>query len=630
MLIVRIKYSVIILIFSLLNSPFLFSQVDDLFIPRDIKDAYIRKTRSYDGNPGPEYFQNRVDYNIDASFDPITRNLQGSEVIIFHNNSKRNLRYIVIRNYLDVYKKGAIRGRTIDPIDAGNEVNILKIIINGEEIDLNDPNSIVDKSGTDIILACKTSSGSTSQIEISWSLKIPEKTHQRFGPVDESSYFIAYWFPQVAVFDDINGWDTFSFNNLNEMYTEFGNYTISLTVPENFIIWATGELQNPEEVLKPKYLKRFQQSKVSDEVIQIISYDDIINNKAITQKGNNTWIFKADQISDFAFGTSDHFLWDASQLTLNEGNKVHIHTAFLNSSENFHEVSEITPWVIKILSEEIVGYPFPFSTMTVFNGMDGMEFPMIVNDEEMENRAGTYFLTTHEVAHSYFPFLVGTNQKRHGWIDEGLITMLGVETHTLKEKEYNFRELYLEWYPLFAGTQEDLPSIVNSVYLPDIIFQQHEYARPSLAFWTLRDILGEDLFKSSLLEFIERWKFKHPTPYDLFFTFNDHCGENLNWFFQAWFLSFGYPDLGIHNAELINDEWIVEIQNIGGMPFPSKLEILFTDLQKQVIDIDGRSWKDSKSHIVKIPANKDISGFVLITDNYPDCEEENNYFSIEK
>ncbi|MCF8381612.1 MAG: M1 family metallopeptidase [Bacteroidales bacterium] len=621
------KYWISFLLFSVISSTYIFSQTDNIFIPRDIKNAYIRGTRSYDGNPGPAYFQNQADYTIDASFDPYTRKLQGSEIITFHNNSTRNLKYIVIRNYLDVYKKGAIRGRAIDPVDAGNEVFLHNVVINGKTIDLGSPDEFVENQGTDIILNCKTNAGSSSQIEISWSLKIPEKTHERLGPIDETSYFIAYWFPQISVFDDINGWDNFSFNNLSEMYTEFGNYRVSLSVPENFIVWATGELQNPEEVLETEYLEKFQRSKESEEIIHIVTNEDLINNKVICKPGKNTWVFQADTISDFAFGTSDHYLWDASQIVLNEDKKVHVQSAFLNSSLHFHEVSKITPWVIKTLSEEVVGYPFPFSTMTVFNGLDGMEYPMIVNDAEMEDRAGTYFITAHEVAHSYFPFLVGTNQKRHGWMDEGLTTLLGVETHTKVEKDFNFRKIYLEWYPYFAGTQEDIPSIVNSVYLPDIVFQQHEYVRSSLAFWILKDILGEELFYSSIREFIKRWKFKHPTPYDLFFTFNDHCKEDLNWFFEAWFLSFGYPDLGIVSADIVDNEWIIEISNIGGMPFPSKLEILFSDLQTQTIPVDARGWRNSKTQFIKIPVNKDISEFVLITDGYPDCELENNYFS---
>jgi len=623
------KYWILILIIFIINTGIAYPQADDFYIPRDIKAAYTRGSRSYDGNPGTEYFQNQVDYIIDASFDPITRKLEGSELIVFHNNSKRTLRNILIRNYMDVYKKGAIRGRSIDPFDVGNEVILHRMRINGEEIYFENSDDIMNNSETDIVLNCLTNSGDSSIIEISWSLFIPQRTHERFGAVDESSFFIAYWFPQIAVFDDINGWDTFAFNNLSEMYTEFGNYQVNLTLPQDFVVWATGELQNSEEVLEAEYYDKFMRSKESDTVIHIISADDLKNNRPITQKGSNTWIFKANQVSDFAFGTSDHFLWDASRLILDEEKNVHIHTAYLQSSEHFYEVPQITPWVIKTLSEEIVGYPFPFPSMTVFNGLDGMEFPMIVNDTEMEDRAGTYFITAHEVAHSYLPFLAGTNQKRHGWMDEGLTTLLGVEAHTLVEEDFNFREIYLEWYPFFAGTQEDIPSIVNSVYLPDIVFQQHEYVRSSLAFWTLKDILGDELFKSAMQEFIKRWAFKHPTPYDLFFTFNDHCGENLNWFFQSWFLSFEYPDLAISNVKLINNEWFIELKNIGGMPFPSKLQLEYSDNDTQVINIDARVWKDKRTHLIKIPGNKDIKDFVLITEGYPDCGRENNHFSVE-
>ena len=618
----------VILLVALLYSPFfLFSQDGGLYIPRDIKKAYTNRTRSYDGNPGPNYFQNRVDYKINAIVNPETRELHGKELVSFHNNSSRNLKYIVIRNYHDIFKKGAVRGRPIDSIDAGKEVSIKSILINGKALDLSDPNKIVDRTQTDLILRCITNSGMTSKIEIEWSLTLPEKTHQRFGPIDETSHFVAYWFPQIAVFDDINGWDTFDYNNLNEMYTEFGDYDVSISVPEKFIVWATGVLQNPKEVLSPKIFQRYNLSKNSEKVIKIITTEDLESQIKITQKANNDWIFKADNVSDFAFGLSDHFLWESSSMTLSNGKNVHIHAAFPDTSHNYHEVPEITPWVIKTLSDDILSYAFPFPSMTVFNGLDGMEFPMIVNDDEMSDRAGTYFITAHEVAHSYFPFLVGTNQKRHGWLDEGLTTMLGVETHTLKEKDYNFREIYVDYYPRIAGTQEDVPSIVNSVYLSDLLYQQHEYVRSSLGFWVLKDILGEDLFKSCLKEFIDRWKYKHPSPYDLFFTFNDFSGENLNWFFEPWFLSFAYPDLSIENAELTDNVWNIKIKNIGGMPFPAKLEILYSNNEKKIIEIDARNWKESDTYSISIPENLQVKNFLLNTETYPDSDTSNNYFT---
>jgi hypothetical protein len=624
----KIKKSIPLSLLILSHCLNILSQKDDqLFIPRDIQAAYEKGTRSFDGVPGKNYFQNRVDYEIDVIVDPDSFLIKGKEKIIFYNQSGRDLRYLVIKTYHDVFRKGAVRARKIETDDAGIGMDIKKLSINSEAFDPKDPETYYGKTPTNFIVPCRTRKNEQSVIEIEWHTRIPKKTHERFGMVDSSSLFMGYWFPQLAVFDDINGWDIFDYNNLNEMYNEFGNFNVHISVPENYIIWATGVLQNPDEVLADEVLKRFIKSKKSSEPVRIITEKDLRKANPLTKKGWNTWSFSAENVNDFAFGMSDHHLWSASSVLNPDGFDIHLHTAWLESSENYNIIPGYFNWMIETMSDSIIGYPFPYSSMTIFNGLDGMEFPMIVNDTEMDSHGGTYFLSTHEVVHSYFPFLVGTNQRRHGWLDEGLVTMLGVDVHTRKLNEYNFRDTYLEWYPLIAGTQQDVPSIVNSVYLTDHIYQQHEYVRPTIAFWTLQDILGKEMFQNCLKEFISRWEYKHPTPYDLFFTFNDVSEENLNWFFQSWFVEFGYPDLGISGIVDENKSQMIEIKNIGGMPFPSELEIVTMEKGSIKIEIDARVWKNNnKSFLVPLPENIHPVKFVLNTENYPDSNLENNTF----
>ena len=420
---------------------------EDLFIPRDIQAAYEKGSRSFDGTPGDNYFQNRVDYEIELKVFPDSGYIYGKENIIFHNQSGRDLRYIVLKTYMDVFRKGAIRGREIEPEDVGIGLDIRRLIVNSKNIDPQDPKSYYSRTTTNIVLPCMTPENDQSVIEIEWQSKIPKKTHERFGMIDSTSLFMAYFYPQVAVFDDINGWDIFDYNNLNEMYNEFGNFDVKITVPENFVVWATGNLLNPEKVLSDEIYKRYLKSKKSAEPVEIITEKDIKESVALTKKNWNTWHFKAEDVSDFAFGSSDHHLWSSSSLLTKEDFNIHLHTAWLPTSKNYGVLPGYFNWMIETMADSIIGYPFPYSSMTVFNGLDGMEFPMIVNDTEMDSHGGTYFLSTHEVVHSYFPFLVGINQRRHGWLDEGLVTMLGVEVHTQKINEYNFRDTYLEWYP---------------------------------------------------------------------------------------------------------------------------------------------------------------------------------------
>ncbi len=602
-----------------------YGQENALYIPRDIQAAYDRGTRSYDGNPGGNYFQNRVDYRISADVDPVNHTLNGREMITFHNNSPVDLKAIGLRFYQDIFLKGGTRGRKVNPGDLTDGVSLTSLTINNVRVDLGKDADVIYESQTNSFYKIKAPAGSVNTIEATWSLTFPSHKEERMGGIDDSSFFIAYWFPQVAVFDDVDGWDTFDYNNVAEMYNEFGDFDVTIRVPEKFVVWATGELQNPDSVLSKTCLEKYRKARSGKKIIHIIANKDIRKDN-VTRKGENAWNFRASNVSDFAFGISDHYLWDASMMKVDSAREVFVQSAYLASSTYYKPVAEMTRFVLSELSDSIYGTPFPYPSITVFNGDDGMEFPMIVNDEEEESEAGTWYLTAHEVSHTYLPFLVGINQRRYGWMDEGMTTMVGCEIHGKKTSLYDLRGMYLRVYPQIAGTQEDVPTIVNSSYLSDDIFQQHEYMRPSMAFWTLQDILGPEMFKKCLHGFVTRWAGKHPTPYDFFFTFNDISGENLNWYWQPWFLGFHYPDLAITKVDSSGGEYAVTLENKGGMPFPSSLEVRFSDSSTRMIPVDARVWAESNTHIIKLDKNKTISALVLHTEGYPDSDSENNHY----
>jgi hypothetical protein len=621
------KIYIYLILFTLIF-PEAISQHSDLYMPLDIKKAYDRESRSYDGQPGKFYKQNYFKYQIQAEIDPFTKQLSGVEKIKFYNNFPEDQRFVVIRLYYNFFNKGAVRGRPVKPEDTGERIRITSLKLNGQEFDPENQNLIVFKTGTNIVYPLQTNGNDSSSIEIGWEVDLPLKTHERFGPVDSTSYFVAYWYPQIAVFDDINGWDLFDYTNLSEFYNEYADFDVSISIPENFVIWATGELLNPDKVFQTPILQRLNSIKSSGKVYPIIEEKDIIK-KQITKKNPLNYKFSAKNVSDFAFGYSDHYLWDAAKVKLKSGKTVFVESAYLPSSQNFKKVTEIAAWVVQGLSEDIPAYEFPYPFMTVFNGDDGMEFPMIVNDRE-EDEEGSYFLTAHEMAHSYLPFLVGTNQRRHGWVDEGLVTMIGVEWHKKKIEGYNFRNQYLEWYPKIAGTQQDLPLMVNSVFISSDIFQQHDYMRSSLGFWTLKDVLGEETFYNCLNVFFDRWKGKHPTPYDLFFTINDVSGENFDWFFQPWFVEFAYPDIGIDDFTIEHNIYHIRINNYGGMPFPSVLKLYFTDNSFEEIKLDARIWSRDNTYLVEISRDKILSRIFLNTFGYPDVNQDNNQYEIQQ
>jgi len=606
-----------------------YSQSGKLFVPLEIINAYEKGTRSPDGSPGKNYFQNRADYNIDVEFIPAGKLVKARGEIIYHNNSPIHLKYIVLRLHQNVFIKGGIRGRKVDPQDLHNGIILKYIEINGKKYE---QDSHVLETQTNVVFPLNLDSCKKTRIYIEWEFTMPSKTTNRFGCYDDSSCFIAYWYPQVSVYDDIFGWDLTDYTGVAEFYNCYGDFNVNIRVPQDYIVWATGELKNPENVLNDTFLDKYNEAKISDKIVHIIEKKDLKKKSGITKKGRNVWKYEATNVNDFAFGISNNYLWDATSVEISypDGNRrVFIESAYHPSSKNFKQVAEISAWSVKDFSLDLPGIPYPYPKLAAFNGKEGMEFPMIMNNGESDYK-GTLFVTTHEIGHSYFPFLVGTNQRRHGWMDEGLITVIAQEQHLKRETSYNFRNFYLQQYPVIAGTQEDVPPIVNSTYISDDIFQIHEYMRPSLAFWTLRDILGVEVFKQCIAEFIMIWEGKLPTPWDMFNVFERIAGIPLDWFFSPWFCEYAYPDLEITEIVTGENHSEVTIRNTGGMPFPASLKIIMQDGSEEMHPLPAESWMHTSEFTFRSQQNTYIFKAELITEGYPDLNLSNNVWEANK
>ncbi|MCB8994809.1 MAG: M1 family metallopeptidase [Bacteroidales bacterium] len=616
-----------LLLISIVFSQLVICYPQGSYIPRDIKKAYENNTRSEDGRPGSAYFQNRVNYSIDAEFFPETRLLKGKEKITYHNNSPYIFRYMTLRLYQNIFVQGGVRGRPVDASDTNDGVKITSLTIKGQQIDLENDHWLLYHTQTNIFIPFECDSSSQETLEIGWEFTMPSQPYDRFGGYDKGTFFMGYWFPQVATFDDINGWDIFDYNNVAEFYNEYGNFDVRIKVPENYIVWGAGSLQNPEELLQDKYLERYKKAQDTGEVVHIITAEDRINDPDITRKGSGTWHFTSENVNDFAFATSNSYVWDGSAMENRSGKKISLQSAYNPKAENFDKVIEISKWNIKELETNIVGVDYPYPVLTAFNGIGGMEYPMMINDHD-GSLSETIFVTSHEIAHSYFPFLVGTNQRRNGWFDEGLVTMLGMEVQFTRDSSFNLRKNYNEFYQSISGSQLDIPQPVNSIDLTDNVFQVHEYIRPSLAFWALRDIMGKELFNKCLEEFINRWSGKHPTPWDFFNTCNNVSGEDYSWFFNPWLNGFAYTDLAINSASYKGKKIFLNLENIGGMPIPSKLIVTFKDGSTLEKSIDGKSWSKSRLQEIIIKSKKQPSTLLLDTSGYPDSNGQNNNFEF--
>ncbi len=629
----------IILLFSFIAiTTISYSQSSELYIPLNIQDAYKNKTRSKDGKPGENYWQNRADYLINVDFNPKTRLLEGSEKIMYFNNSPDTLKEIVIHLYPDYFKKGNARDNNIDFADESDGVTIENIAIDKKDINVNQGSRNVKFYHTYLKLKLDSYLLPNSQIELDilWNYTVNQGSHVRTGTVDSTSFFIAYFFPHIAVYDDIHGWNEYEYTGNTEFYNDFGDYVVSISVPESFIVWATGTLQNPEEVLSEKYLQRYKSAMTSDSIIHIIDSTEFSQNKAISKNEQNVWKFKADNIPDFAFALSDHYLWDATSLVVEEkaGRRVLIDAAYNKESNDFYKVAEIARQSIEYMSFNFPGVPFPYPQMTVFNGGTGMEFPMILNNMSVyhpnmghhPNKEHLLLVfTAHEIAHTYFPFFMGTNEIDYAWMDEGWATLteyiLGTELDTINTTKI----LSINKYKKAIGTEIDFPLISMSKITKNPTYKINSLPKAAIFNLILKDLLGDDLFRKTLHEYMERWNGKHPMPYDFFYTFNEACGQDLNWLYKPWFFEYGYPDLAIKDVNIKADDYEIVIEKIGNYPVPVDLKILFSDGTFEIIHEKVSIWKNGKDIFTVIDTtNKTIIKIETGNQDIPDADMTNN------
>jgi hypothetical protein len=312
-------------------------------------------------------------------------------------------------------------------------------------------------------------------------------------------------------------------------------------------------------------------------------------------------------------------------LQVDDDRRVYIAAVYKEESKDFYEVAEISRKAIKYFSEELPGVPFPYPSLTVFNGSGGMEFPMIINDGSAQTQAGTVGVTSHEIAYQYFPFYVGINEEKYGWMDEGIATFLPFDFQE-REGKYSPRKRNVTAFEKYSGIEMEFPPIIPSYQLRDYALRLASYVRPGLAYNFLQDILGRELFNKSLKEFIERWNGKHPIPYDFFFTFNETAGKDLSWYWKPWFFESGFPNLAIKDVQLSNNKLEISIEKKGIIPVPVHLIILCEDNSIVEIYENASIWKDKNSFSIEKEIKPNPISITLGTEIIPDVDRSNNIF----
>ncbi len=596
-----------------------------LFVPRNYKKPYENGTRSWDGKPGPNYWQNRATYAINASLDPKTRVLRGEETITYTNNSPDSLKNLRIKLQHDRYRKGAARAFDVDPGDVEDQGTLIEsIVLNGVAV----PEKQQRRFATFLDISMRAAPigpKSTVTMQIKWSYTLPQgEGSARECVCDSSTFFVPYWYPQVAVYDDLNGWASVPYSGMQEFYHEFADYDVKISMPTGFQVWATGEWQNAADMLNTEYLRRWEKAHNSAEVISVFSEKELKDGGVYKKNTQNTFHFKASDVPDFAFAASDHYNWDATSVQVDDNTKrrTFVSATYNTSASDYPEVAKIAADGIRLMSTWLPGYPFPYPSMTVFHGDDGMEYPMMCNDASTAPRS-PMTLTVHEVSHTYFPFMMGINEQDHAWMDEGWAAFFDF---MLSDSLSGHTQGGVRPYAPIAGTDNDVPPMVKSSNLSSA-YRNASYQRPQNAYLTLLDLLGYEKFHACMFEYMNRWKGKHPAPFDFFQTWNNVSGQNLDWFWKPWFFEWGYPDLSI--SGVVMDEAancaVVVIGRNGNLPVPIHLVVEYEDGSKETFHQSAYVWKDGKQNYkVSCSQGKKLKRASLGSRTIPDTTPSDN------
>ncbi len=598
-----------------------------LYTPRSIKRTYAEGTRSLDGNPGPRYWQNRGRYTIAISATPPDRTVTGRETITYFNNSPDTLSNLVIRLLNNIHKPGAPRDGGAGPDFLTSGVHIRSFSVNGETRPWPDDRPIFTVAN--VQLPQPLSPQDSVHLAFTWEWDVSVQPG-REGAIDETTFYLAYFYPRVAVYDDYNGWDTMAHTG-HEFYSDFNDYDVTVTVPGTYAVWGTGTLVNDEDVLQPAALARYRASMTSDTTIVIGTATQIGAGAVTAEHLTNTWHFTSSNVPDVAFGLSDHYDWEAASVVVDDatGRRTSTQAAYSDDAPDVHEMVGNVQHSLDFLSHEWPGVPYPWEKMTAFEGGAGMEYPMMANDQAYDDPAFSLFVVAHEIAHTYMPFYMGINETRYAFMDEGWATtfeyLINSADRGVDAAGEFFEAFRVNDWARSTTPVKDLPIITPADVLTGNAYGINAYGKPALGYLAVKDMLGDELFRRCLHAYMTRWHGKHPTPWDFFYTFDDVAGRSLDWFWSNWFFSNNYIDLGVGSVAQEGHGYTVTVDNIGGMAAPFDLVLTWADGTTTRQHQTAAVWEaDPARATVSVDPQGDLQAVEIDSGIWVDADSSNN------
>ena len=600
--------------------------------------------RSASGQPGPSYWQNAANYKINASLDTNTHIIKGDVEINYINNSPDDLKFLWL--YLDqnIYKEDSRGSYTTTQAGgrwANPEFTKGSIVKNISVTDAANKTSTPEYTITDTRMQVwlpqtLKAGGGKVKLKMNFEFKVPQYGTDRMGRLPSKNgtvYEVAQWFPRMAVYDDLQGWNTLPYIGAGEFYLEYGDVEFNITAPASMIVVGGGELLNPQEVLTAEQLKRYNQAKNSDKTVMLRSEQEVKQASSRPAKSTLTWKFRLNDTRDVAWAASTAFVWDAAKINLPGGKKSLAMSAYPVESivkDGWQRSTEFTKASIEHYSEMWYAYPWPVA-VNVAGIVGGMEYPGIVFCSYKSAGADLWGVTDHEFGHAWFPMIVGTNERKYAWMDEGFNTFI----NGISSKKFNDGEFADQSY--FPG---DLTKYIFHDYMdglynqPDVIQQENlgiaAYLKPAVMLNALRDVvLGPERFDAAFREYIKRWAFKHPTPYDFFHTMENVSGEDLGWFWRSWIMNTWKLDQGVKGVSYVDKipskGAFITIENLEKMPMPVIVQIKETNGKEHNLKLPVEVWQRGATWTFKVPTTSEIQDIILDPEKVlPDLNRTNN------
>lgn len=610
-------------------------------IPYAYKRSVRQGTRTPMGTPGDDYWQQRVDYDMDVELFPDEKRVEGQSTITYHNNSPDSLNAIVLELAQNVHKEGVPRKEMVEVTGGINIENIKVADRELSEITMRGQRGYyVDGTRMFVTLPSTLRPNNSEKIEIEWSFKVPQKgAGGRMGYSDDNLFFIAYWYPQISVYDDVFGWFTDRFTNNAEFYHEFGNYSVDITAPEQWLVTSTGDLGNTDEVLQPSIADRYRKARQSDEVVSIVDSTDFGDITTSSNNGKLTWSFTAEEVKDFAFSVSKESVWDGARTSVGDRNEdgqedyTFVDAVYRLSAPKWKKAVTYAQHSISFLSDYTgINYPWPHMTSVEGGGIigGGMEFPMmtLIGAYNYQPQENLYYVIAHEFAHMWIPMIVSTNERRFSWMDEGTTTYH--ENQARKDYFPNADNPELNEfnsYTNIAGSYLEGPIIRwSDFHYPGPAYGVASYPKPGSGLVILRHLLGEETFLKAYHTFLDEWEYKHPYPWDLFNVFEAVSGRDLDWFWRSYYYETWILDQAVGSVTQTDNGTRIVIEDKGQMPLPATVQITLSNGDTLTRHIDVETWLNgatSKEFVIENEA--EVTNVQIDPEHhFPDVNRANN------